>query len=96
MNWPASPLAYFVATDTGPILCRSRIPGLEPRQVEILALTAGGYSTAEIARDLGLAVRTVENHLTDVYERIGVMDRTQLVIEAIRREWVAFGEVRAA
>jgi len=96
MTWPDYPLASFVATPDGPLLCRSRIPGLEPRQVEILALAAGGYSTTEIARDLGLAEKTVSGHLYDVYERIGVTDRTQLVIEAIRREWIALGEVRSA
>jgi DNA-binding CsgD family transcriptional regulator len=50
--------------------------GLSRRQAEVVRLAAGGRSNAEIARDLGLSVRTVEGHMAEALERLGVRSRT--------------------
>ena len=50
--------------------------GLSRRQAEVVRLAAGGRSNAEIARDLGLSVRTVEGHMGEALERLGVRSRT--------------------
>ena len=45
--------------------------GLSPRELEVLRLIARGRSNQEIARDLFLSVRTVERHVSNVYDKIG-------------------------
>jgi DNA-binding CsgD family transcriptional regulator len=50
--------------------------GLSRRQAEVIRLAAEGRSNAEIARDLGLSVRTVEGHMSEALERLGVRSRT--------------------
>ncbi len=53
-------------------------PNLSPRQREIAARAARGATSAEIAAELGLSVRTVDNHLQAVYRALGVRTRTDL------------------
>jgi DNA-binding CsgD family transcriptional regulator len=50
--------------------------GLSRRQAEVVRLAASGRSNAEIARDLGLSIRTVEGHMGEALERLGVRSRT--------------------
>ena len=62
------------------------VPGLEgaaavtltPREREIAGLAAGGRTSKEIAEGLVLSVRTVDNHLANVYTKLGVSSRTEL------------------
>ncbi|KAA1422699.1 HD domain-containing protein [Mumia zhuanghuii] len=49
--------------------------GLTARQLEVLRLVAHGMSNREIARRLGVSPRTIDRHVSDVYERIGVRSR---------------------
>jgi DNA-binding NarL/FixJ family response regulator len=53
---------------------------LTDRQREILALLAQGHDNQSLARDTGLSVKTIENHLTRIYRQIGVQSR----LEALR------------
>jgi DNA-binding NarL/FixJ family response regulator len=55
---------------------------LTDRESEILALVAQGLPNKLIARRLGISERTVKGHLTRVFERIGVTDRTQAALWA--------------
>ena len=57
-------------------------PQLTSREVEVLQLVRRGLSNREIARRLGISERTVKTHLTSVYQRIGVLDRTQAALWA--------------
>jgi DNA-binding CsgD family transcriptional regulator len=50
--------------------------GLSRRQAEVIRMAAGGRTNAEIARDLSLSVRTVEGHMGEALERLGVPSRT--------------------
>jgi DNA-binding CsgD family transcriptional regulator len=52
--------------------------GLTARENEVARLVCAGSSNIGIARTLGIAVRTVENHLRSIYEKAGVRSRTQL------------------
>lgn len=47
-----------------------------------------GRSNDEIAADLGLSTRTVEAHLSRLYDRIGVASRTELALRAEREGWL--------
>jgi DNA-binding NarL/FixJ family response regulator len=53
---------------------------LTPREAEVLALVARGRSNAEVARALGLSVKTVQNHVSSVLAKLQVRDRTQAVL----------------
>ncbi|HET7718603.1 MAG TPA: helix-turn-helix transcriptional regulator, partial [Acidimicrobiales bacterium] len=48
------------------------------REIEVAALAAAGMPNKEIASRLSVSVRTVENHLQRVYEKLGVARRADL------------------
>jgi DNA-binding NarL/FixJ family response regulator len=52
---------------------------LSPRQIEILKRLLGGERVPGIARDLYLSQSTVRNHLSNVYQRLGVHTQEQLL-----------------
>lgn len=58
---------------------------LSPREIEVLVLVRQGLANKQIARRLGISDRTVKSHLTSVFNRIGVSDRTQAAVWAERR-----------
>jgi predicted ATPase/DNA-binding CsgD family transcriptional regulator len=58
--------------------------GLSVREVEVLRLVAAGRSNREIATDLVLSEKTVENHLTRIYGKIGAENRAAAAAFAIR------------
>jgi DNA-binding NarL/FixJ family response regulator len=55
---------------------------LSDREIEVLRLVASGMANKNIARQLGIAERTVKAHLTNIFQRIGVTDRTQAALWA--------------
>ncbi len=59
-----------------------RAPELTEREQEVLALLAEGLPNKLIARRLAITERTVKGHLTHIFERIGVTDRTQAALWA--------------
>lgn len=58
---------------------------LTPRESEVLTLVRQGLANKQIARRLDISERTVKAHLTSVFARIGVSDRTQAALWAERR-----------
>jgi DNA-binding NarL/FixJ family response regulator len=72
----------------GALLGRERQPeepgGLSPREREVLALVAEGLPNKLIARRLAISEKTVKAHLTSVFRTIGVDDRTQAAVWAMR------------
>jgi DNA-binding NarL/FixJ family response regulator len=57
---------------------------LTPREAEVLSLVRSGLANKQVARRLGIGERTVKAHLTSVFQRIGVVDRTQAALWAER------------
>ena len=57
---------------------------LTSREQEVLMLLAAGLSNRHIARRLGIAEKTVKNHLAAVFSKLGVHDRTQAAVYAVR------------
>jgi DNA-binding NarL/FixJ family response regulator len=62
---------------------RDQIP-LTPREREILILVAEGYTNAEIARKLYISEKTVQTHRSNILDKLGIHDRTEVVRYAIR------------
>ena len=62
---------------------------LSPRELEVLGLMARGQSNQQIARGLFISISTVKNHVHHIIEKLGVSDRVQAVILAIKRGWIS-------
>lgn len=58
---------------------------LTTRERDVLALLAQGMSNQDIGTTLGIAEKTVRIHMTHIFEKLGVADRTQAVIAAVHR-----------
>src|SRR6266511_1543191 len=54
--------------------------GLSAREVDVMRLVAQGLPNSEISRRLFLAEKTVKNHLTHIYEKLGVTTRAAAVV----------------
>jgi DNA-binding NarL/FixJ family response regulator len=59
------------------------------REIEVLTLLCGGASNDEIGVRLGVSEKTVESHLRRLFDRYGVLSRTELAVLALREGWVA-------
>jgi len=57
---------------------------LTERELEVLALIARGMANKLIARELGVAERTVKTHVSNILGKLGVTDRTQAALWAVR------------
>jgi DNA-binding NarL/FixJ family response regulator len=57
---------------------------LTGREREVLRLVVDGMANKQIARRLGISEKTVKGHLTNLFQRIGVADRTQAALWAER------------
>ena len=65
------------------------VSDLTVRQREVLQLIAEGFSTKEIARELGISLKTAQTHRANVMDRMGVHKASGLVRLAIREGLVA-------
>ncbi len=57
---------------------------LTPREIEILKVLATGMANKQIARQLGISDKTVRNHLSNLYNKLGIYDRVQAALFAVR------------
>jgi NarL family two-component system response regulator LiaR len=57
---------------------------LTRREQEVLSLIARGFSNKRIALELGIAEKTVKTHVGHVLAKLGVTDRTQAAVHAVR------------
>jgi DNA-binding NarL/FixJ family response regulator len=63
---------------------KEQIPPLAEREREIIRLVGQGRNNAEIAAELYLSVGTVKNYISQLFIKLGVRDRTQLAIFAVK------------
>lgn len=61
---------------------------LTKRESEILRMIASGYLNKEIGSELNISERTVKNHVSSLFKKIGVSDRTQAAVYAIKNNLV--------
>ncbi|HEX4259379.1 MAG TPA: response regulator transcription factor [Streptosporangiaceae bacterium] len=62
------------------------LQALSPREREVLGLVTRGHSNRQIARELGIGDETVKTHVSSVLAKLGVQDRIQAAIFALRHE----------
>lgn len=60
------------------------IEELSAREIDVLKLIAKGMTNEEIARTLFISPHTVKNHVSNIYRKMGLDDRTQVAITALR------------
>ena len=59
-------------------------PKLTDRELEVMNALARGKANKQRARDLSISVKTVRNHISNIYNKLHIYDRTQAVLYAIR------------
>lgn len=67
---------------------KSKHETLSAREVEVLGLLAKGLLNKQIAEKLGISEKTIKNHISRIYKKIGVADRTQAAVYAIKNNIV--------
>jgi DNA-binding NarL/FixJ family response regulator len=71
-------LAYFATPPVTP----AAFPELTAREHEVLDLIAAGHTNHQIAEHLGLSAKTVANHISAIFAKLQVADRTQAILRA--------------
>jgi DNA-binding NarL/FixJ family response regulator len=66
--------------------------GLTAKEIAILKMVATGKGSKEIARLLEISDKTVRNHISNIYHKLQVYDRTQIVLYAIKKGLVEVDE----
>jgi two-component system, NarL family, nitrate/nitrite response regulator NarL len=64
-------------------------PDLTPRELTILTAVAGGRTTKAVSQDLWLSEHTVKFHLTNIYRKLGVSNRSAAIRYALEHDLVA-------
>jgi len=76
--------AWFPQTDAGPDEDLARIASLTPAQRRILAQLNEGLLNKQIAYELDISEATVKAHITAIFRKLGVVNRTQAVLVAAK------------
>jgi DNA-binding NarL/FixJ family response regulator len=70
---------------TGAATPKEFYDGLTAREVEILKLLATGMANKQIAYRLKISEKTVRNHVSNMYQKLNIYDRSQAVLYAVRK-----------
>jgi NarL family two-component system response regulator LiaR len=66
---------------------------LSEREIDIIKLAARGLTNKDIAESLHLSYRTIEGHLRDVFNKLGVGSRTEAVLHGLKMGWFTLEEL---
>jgi NarL family two-component system response regulator LiaR len=83
---------YFKLPDKVPVL-EGDTEHLSERELDIIKLAAKGLTNKDIADRLHLSYRTVEGHMRDVFNKLGVGSRTEAVLYGLRKGWFTLEEL---
>lgn len=62
--------------------------GLTSRELQVIALIVAGYTNKDLAQKLGISEHTAKHHLTNIFDKLGVSNRLELVLFAINHKLV--------
>lgn len=68
---------------------KDKVSELTRRELEVLKMIASGAFNKEIASTLNISERTVKNHVSNIFKKIGVSDRTQAAVFAIKNNIIS-------
>jgi two-component system, NarL family, nitrate/nitrite response regulator NarL len=60
---------------------------LSPREAEIVSLVAQGFKNKEMAEKMSISEQTVKNHLSNIFDKLGVSDRLELALHFVARRF---------
>ncbi len=66
---------------------------LSERELQVLTLAARGAANKTIAKELSMSTRTVEAHMRNIFDKLGVSSRTEAVTQAVRHQWIKLSDV---
>ena len=75
-----------------PVPHLQRPAGLTDREAEVIALLARGLQTKQVARAIGISVKTADRHVQNAYAKIGVSTRAAATLFAMEHGLVTWGE----
>jgi len=87
----AAQVLALTASPTGGTARRDDETGLTEREREVLGLIADGMSNAQIARALSLSLKTVQNYVSRILDKLQLADRTQAALYAARQKGTMTG-----
>lgn len=82
--------AQFDGDDQGTLM------PLSTREMEVLELIVRGASNKMIASSLGISQQTVKNHMSSIFRKLAVSDRTEAAMVALRRGWIRLQDAGGA
>jgi HD-GYP domain-containing protein (c-di-GMP phosphodiesterase class II) len=71
----------------------ARPAGLTEREVEVVGMVARGLQTKQVARALGISIKTADRHIQNAYGKLGVSSRAAAALVAMEHGLVAWGEL---
>lgn len=78
-----------VETRAREMLLESRGERLTSREMDVLECIAKGFSNQDISKALGLSEKTVKNHLTSIFHKLKVNDRTQALVYVLKNKIIS-------
>lgn len=96
-SWLSPSIARQVvqrACNSTPAPTRSPLLPITPRESEILCLLAQGLDNTTIAKQLVVTTRTVQNHVSSIYAKLGVATRTEAALIALQHGLVQISSVK--
>jgi DNA-binding NarL/FixJ family response regulator len=66
---------------------------LSEREMEILKMAAKGMSNKDIAEELFISVRTVQSHLGNIFNKLGVGSRTEAIVYGLKQGWFTLEDI---
>ena len=62
--------------------------GISSREMQVVTHVVAGYTNKDLARKLGISQQTAKHHLTNIFDKLGVSNRLELVLFAIDHGWI--------
>ena len=66
----------------------SRDFGISSREMQVVTHVVAGYTNKDLAAKLGISLQTAKHHLTNIFDKLGVSNRLELVLFAIDHGWI--------
>ena len=83
-----SPLSFTASGLQLALKNRAKLPTLSAREIEVLAILATGRTAKEIGKDLYLSEATIKSHLSNIYRKLEVKNRTAALALARENSWL--------
>ena len=97
--WRSAVLTEMPSVRATCFVCRPRVErpaGLTEREAEVVGLLARGLQTKQVARTLGISVKTADRHIQNAYGKMGVSTRAGAALFAMQHGLAGWGELPMA